>query len=275
VEGEIVKSRFGVALSVLVVVSILAACGGGGDDESAAPSTTAPTAEEVTTEEEEETTTEEEDVDVPSVVDQTQEEAEETLEDAGFEVEVTTTPGLAEAGTVLEQDPEPGDEAEEGSTVELAVSEGPEPLLLALVPGTSRPTCKPVEASQFPESAIAKVECAPPNRGAHVLRYNLFATQAEMTQAYKASLAGVEDDLGNRIPGGDCSEDRFAVDTWEFQGSKGGVLCYVLEGRAWIEWTDREVLVYAWAIRNDDNDLALYRWWNDRRFSGPLPAPQP
>jgi eukaryotic-like serine/threonine-protein kinase len=62
---------------------------------------------------------------VPSVIGGDVETATATLEDAGFEVETTEFPSSERRGTVVEQDPRAGEEAEEGSTVELSVSGGP------------------------------------------------------------------------------------------------------------------------------------------------------
>jgi eukaryotic-like serine/threonine-protein kinase len=64
-------------------------------------------------------------VTVPSVTNQEVDSATATLEDAGFEVEVNESPNLREPGTVLEQDPPAGEQADEGSTVTLSVSSGP------------------------------------------------------------------------------------------------------------------------------------------------------
>jgi eukaryotic-like serine/threonine-protein kinase len=64
-------------------------------------------------------------VTVPSVTNQDVESATATLEDAGFEVEVNEGPNPRAPGTVLEQDPTAGEQADEGSTVTLSVSSGP------------------------------------------------------------------------------------------------------------------------------------------------------
>jgi eukaryotic-like serine/threonine-protein kinase len=64
-------------------------------------------------------------VTVPSVTNQDVESATATLEDEGFEVEVNESPNLRAPGTVLEQDPTAGEQADEGSTVTLSVSSGP------------------------------------------------------------------------------------------------------------------------------------------------------
>lgn len=66
------------------------------------------------------------DVTVPSVIGMTQEDAEATLEEAGFAVAVNTEPSDEEAGVVIAQDPEGGTEYEQGATVTILVSEGPE-----------------------------------------------------------------------------------------------------------------------------------------------------
>ena len=63
---------------------------------------------------------------VPDVVGLTEEDARETLEEAGFEVgTVTDRDSEEEEGTVLEQDPPSGAEARPGSPVDLVVSSGP------------------------------------------------------------------------------------------------------------------------------------------------------
>jgi serine/threonine-protein kinase len=64
---------------------------------------------------------------VPPVVGLDRAAAERELEAAGFEVEVTERADAGvEAGKVVSQDPAGGTDAEEGSTVELVVSTGPE-----------------------------------------------------------------------------------------------------------------------------------------------------
>jgi serine/threonine-protein kinase len=64
-------------------------------------------------------------VEVPSVVGQAEITAMETLEDKGLDVETETRSDDAPSGSVIEQDPEGGEELEEGATVRLAVSSGP------------------------------------------------------------------------------------------------------------------------------------------------------
>jgi eukaryotic-like serine/threonine-protein kinase len=62
---------------------------------------------------------------VPAVTGKDVERAADQLEAAGFEVEIDEFANEASRGTVLEQDPRAGEEADEGSTVTLSVSSGP------------------------------------------------------------------------------------------------------------------------------------------------------
>jgi beta-lactam-binding protein with PASTA domain len=64
-------------------------------------------------------------VDVPRVVGKQVLAARATLEMAGFEVREVRAPSPEEIGQVVDQDPNPGEEADKGSTVTLEVSQGP------------------------------------------------------------------------------------------------------------------------------------------------------
>ncbi|TNC48384.1 Stk1 family PASTA domain-containing Ser/Thr kinase [Mumia zhuanghuii] len=63
---------------------------------------------------------------VPNVVGQMREDAEKTLRDAGFEVRVFETDSDQPAGTVIEQIPGSGDQADPGAQIVLTVSRGPQ-----------------------------------------------------------------------------------------------------------------------------------------------------
>jgi hypothetical protein len=257
-------------LALALGLLVLAGCGGGGDGGDGGDQTEAAPPPP---EEEEETTTEEEAIEVPDVVGESEEDAEEELEDEGFEVEATTTTSEEEPGTVVSQDPEGGEDAEEGDEVAIEVSGGIDPnaALLQLVPGRIRATCDPPDdPNAFPEAAVAKLVCRPPGRQAHSVQYNLFETRNEMQQAYNASLDQVREDVGQNFRGGDCETDTFAEHGYTSGSGGGRVMCYILEGRAWIEWSHNELFVYSFGFRNDNNDVQLYRWW-----SGPGSGPQP
>jgi beta-lactam-binding protein with PASTA domain len=65
-------------------------------------------------------------VEVPGVVGQAESVASTTLEERGFDVETETRTDESPTGSVIEQDPEGGEEADEGATVSLVVSSGPD-----------------------------------------------------------------------------------------------------------------------------------------------------
>jgi serine/threonine-protein kinase len=70
---------------------------------------------------------------VPRVVGRQLVQARAVLERAGFQVEETRVRSQADFDQVLDQDPDPGEEAEEGSTVLLEVSGGPGTVLVPTV----------------------------------------------------------------------------------------------------------------------------------------------
>ena len=65
-------------------------------------------------------------VTVPSVVDKPRETAEAELRSAGLVPQVSQVASAKEVGTVVDQNPQGGDQATRGSTVELSVSSGPD-----------------------------------------------------------------------------------------------------------------------------------------------------
>jgi beta-lactam-binding protein with PASTA domain/tRNA A-37 threonylcarbamoyl transferase component Bud32 len=72
---------------------------------------------------------------VPTVLGEDQARAQAILEEAGFEVAVTSVPNDAPEDTVLEQDPRAGDEVDKGSTVTITVSLGPAAVVVPDVTG--------------------------------------------------------------------------------------------------------------------------------------------
>jgi serine/threonine-protein kinase len=77
-------------------------------------------------------------VTVPNVVGEKLNKAQSELEDAGFDVEVDTQTSQDSKNKVLTQDPAGDTEAEEGSTVNLVVSAGPEQVRIPDVEGLSQ-----------------------------------------------------------------------------------------------------------------------------------------
>jgi len=74
---------------------------------------------------------------VPDVTGSTLEQALTRLQEEGFQVAVQRGNSQAPEGTVFKQDPGAGDEAEEGSTVTVSVSEGPATAAVPDVVGSS------------------------------------------------------------------------------------------------------------------------------------------
>lgn len=74
---------------------------------------------------------------VPDVVGRTLDDAVAELQAEDFDVDIARDNDEADAGTVFRQDPAAGEEAEEGSLVEIVVSEGPETAQVPAVTGQS------------------------------------------------------------------------------------------------------------------------------------------
>ena len=85
---------------------------------------------------------------VPNVIDYTQEEAEDALENAGFNVEYgkAVNDDEVEEGRVVDQTPDGNKEAPEGSTVTLTLSKGPVPVKETEVPNIAGKTADEAEA---------------------------------------------------------------------------------------------------------------------------------
>ena len=88
-------------------------------------------------------------VTVPNVINYTQEDAEATLQNAGFEVEYgnPVTDETIEEGCVVDQTPDGNREAKEGSTVKLTLSKGPEPIEQVEVPNLTDMTRAAAESA--------------------------------------------------------------------------------------------------------------------------------
>ena len=85
---------------------------------------------------------------VPNVINYTQDEAEEALENAGFAVEYgkAVNDNEIEEGHVVDQTPDGNKEAREGSTVTLTLSKGPAPIDKTEVPNITGKTKEEAEA---------------------------------------------------------------------------------------------------------------------------------
>lgn len=116
-----------------------------------------------------------EEVRVPNVVGLDQAVAEERLEDRGFEVEVEQGSSKRKEGKVFRQDPEAGEDADEGSTITVFVSTGPEPFEVPDVVGETLEDARDVlkdadlkigavsyEESEEEEGTVLEQSPAPP-----------------------------------------------------------------------------------------------------------------
>ena len=85
---------------------------------------------------------------VPNVINYTQDEAEDALENAGFKVEYgkAVNDNEVEEGRVVDQTPDGNKEAAEGSTVTLTLSKGPVPIKETEVPNITGKTKEEAEA---------------------------------------------------------------------------------------------------------------------------------
>ena len=88
---------------------------------------------------------------VPEVVGKTQEEAEQLIRDAGFEVFVTRSTDTTEKkGTVIAQNPDGGSDADQGDTVTIVVSDFEEPTETPSEIPTETPTETPSLPTETP-----------------------------------------------------------------------------------------------------------------------------
>jgi serine/threonine-protein kinase len=119
--------------------------------------------------------TQEDTRDVPNVQGQPLDQAVSRLQDDGFRTDITTEPSDAPQGTVVSQDPAGGAEAEEGSTVSLRVSGGPDTVAVPNAVGLSETEARDrlVEAGfqvstreVFSEREQGSVVAQEPNAGA-------------------------------------------------------------------------------------------------------------
>jgi eukaryotic-like serine/threonine-protein kinase len=92
-------------------------------------------------------------VDVPDVIGQPVSTAQERLDAEGLESDIKPVPNSAPRDTVLEQDPVSGERVDEGSTVVLTISSGPQ---LVRIPDVSGQTER--DATQVLEDAFLEVD---------------------------------------------------------------------------------------------------------------------
>jgi hypothetical protein len=132
--------------------------------------------------------------------------------------------------------------------------------LLLHIPAAVRRTCDPDEDLRKRFRATATVRCALP--GASQVAYYSFANAAALTAAYAPT--------PNRLPYGSCGPKWNVESGYHTEKSKtdvGLLTCYNVDGRAWIKWTRDDLMLYAYASRDDTNRARLFKAWN---AAGPI-----
>lgn len=184
---------------------------------------------------------------------------------------VDTPPPPAATGTTLKS-PDPTPETSDGAVQEVTTAVGggsgtsdggfptaAEQALLNHI--SSSLTCFRNELFR-PAGATASVRCE--STTGEFAVYNQFANVFDMRSAYELERqqeVGITDS-------GNCEFDRVAESSYsDAEGQDGRLMCYLKEGRSWIEWTSERLGIYTYAYRNDESDAALFRWWQD--FGGP------
>jgi eukaryotic-like serine/threonine-protein kinase len=108
-----------------------------------------------------------EQVTVPDVLDQTQESATQELQQAGFQVSVVEAPDDdTPEGLVSAQSPDPGIEADRGSTVQITLSTGPDVVPVPDVTGMEADEARAtLEAAGFRPRGVARETAEPDEEG--------------------------------------------------------------------------------------------------------------
>src|ERR671918_1659008 len=108
-----------------------------------------------------------EQVAVPDVLDQTEESASQELQQAGFEVSVVEAPDDdTPEGLVSAQSPDPGIEADRGSTVQITISTGPDVVPVPDVVGMEAPDARAaLEEAGFRPRGVAQDTTDPDEEG--------------------------------------------------------------------------------------------------------------
>jgi serine/threonine-protein kinase len=108
-----------------------------------------------------------EQVAVPDVLDQTEESARQELQQAEFEVEVVEAPDDdTPEGLVSAQSPDPGIQAERGSTVQITISTGPDTVTVPDVTGMEAPDARAaLEEAGFRPRGVARDTTEPSEEG--------------------------------------------------------------------------------------------------------------
>jgi hypothetical protein len=146
------------------------------------------------------------------------------------------------------------DTTTDGSVVHgLPFEPTPDELRLAqMIPLVHQSDCERVR--DLPANSEAGIFCRP--TGAAGLAYHLYASAPALNAYMKDRLA-----LGDQSK--QCGHAASGSSTYQNVDKEtiGRLVCYVEEGQAWIEWSNLEGNVYAYAFRTDDDWKALFNFW--------------
>jgi hypothetical protein len=134
-------------------------------------------------------------------------------------------------------------------TLEFPASPG-EKHLAALIPAYLRPTCE-----RSPNDVgMAGLTCV--ISGVSRVTYILFETPAAAARHMQTRLSLGDD-------GHDCGTAASGSGTFRDMNNKfvGNLVCYPVKGTAWLEWSNVDLRVYAYAVRTDADWKKLFKAW--------------
>ena len=130
--------------------------------------------------------------------------------------------------------------------------------MLAVIPLVIRGDCRRSDEKE-PAEAVARLRCQPPDLDGGYVGYSLFDSASAVNQYMNPRLS-----LGDKA--GVCGHDASGVSTYRNTEKEaiGRLLCHLDDDDdAWIEWTNIQLNVYAYAYRFDSNWKALFNFWNN------------
>ena len=137
--------------------------------------------------------------------------------------------------------------------------------VLAHVPSDIRDSCV---ADELLQDVLASMKCYPAS-GADVVWYDLYPDEATMFATYDAHRANREvNDQGDCQTGPGEGGYTLTLDGVDHSGEHWRQLCYIADDTAWMEWTDPDIRILAYAYRTDQDWSKLYAFWSDD--AGPI-----
>lgn len=155
---------------------------------------------------------------------------------------------------------EPTPKAPSGPGRAPAENEESQAKLLLHVPPAIRPSCDANDDLRERFRAVAQFSCE--LKGTSQVAYYSFDSATALTAAYQPT--------SKRLPFGYCGKKWNVESGYHTKRSKtdvGLLSCYTVDGTAWIKWTRDDLLLYAYASRDDADKVKLFNAWNE---AGPI-----